>query len=61
MTDTLASPEFITIARGGLAALAIRGKPVAVAIAASGTAKPRVSAWRRESFTASRRSDWGEG
>jgi hypothetical protein len=58
ITDTLASPEFITIAKGGLAALAIRGMPVA--IAASGTAKPRVSVWRRESFTASRGSDWGE-
>jgi hypothetical protein len=49
ITDTLASPEFITIAKAGAAALAERGLINAGDIVAKGRARARVRAWRRES------------
>jgi hypothetical protein len=49
ITDTLASPEFITIAKAGAAALAERGLINTGGIVAKGRARARVRAWRRES------------
>jgi hypothetical protein len=50
--DTLASPEFITIAKAGAAALAARGLIKTGDIVAKGSARARVKAWRRESVIA---------